>query len=592
MCGIFGINKKQDQNLINKIINDNNHRGPDQNGFYQNDNLTLIHNRLSILDIEQGCQPMYYKDLVIIYNGEIFNSISLRKNLEEKGYVFESNNSDTEVLLKLYHLKGKNMVLDLNGMFSFVIYDKKNNILFGAVDRFSIKPLYYSINQNLFTFSSEIKTLLSLSKTKLALSKKSVYDYFQLQYVPFENTIYEDIKKLKNSNYFIYDLNLNSLQINKYKKKNQNYLFKNYNEIVEVGKDCLNNSVRNWSQSDVPISCSLSGGLDSSLISAIFAKNSTKRIQTITVGFDGQDKSYDERYYASKISDFIDSDHLEVVVNPNQILNNMDKIFENLSEPYGGSLASWFVYNNMNDNKVIFTGTGADEIFGNYGKWKNFTLSDFFVKNFYNSFLNQKISDLKHFYGFMYKKIFYFKDLNRLFLNCEKENNLIYKINSLVESDNYNTKKIIQEIDFNLQLPWEFLYITDRLSMLNSIETRTPFLDDEMISFINSVPNKHMGQMLNSKKLLKDIASNFIPKEIINRKKKGFVLPKENWLKNDLKNKLDYFSSNEFIKKQNIFSQIEINNLIEKFYKSKNKTDLVEKIWTFFIFQFWYEKNF
>ena len=128
--------------------------------------------------------------------------------------------------------------------------------------------------------------------------------------------------------------------------------------------------------------------------------------------------------------------------------------------------------------------------------------------------------------------------------------------------------------------------------MLNSIETRTPFLDDEMISFINSVPNNHMGKITNSKKLLKDIANGFIPDEIINRKKKGFVLPKENWLKNDLNKKLDYFSSSDFIKKQEIFSENEIKKLVGKFYKSKNNISLVEKIWTFFIFQFWYEKNF
>lgn len=592
MCGIFGINKKENQNFINKIIKNNNHRGPDQNDFYQDDKLTLIHNRLSILDIEHGCQPMYFKDLVIIYNGEIFNSAQLRKNLQEKGYIFETNNSDTEVLLKLYHLKGKDMVLDLNGMFSFVIYDKKNNILFGAVDRFSIKPLYYNVCQNLFSFSSEIKPLLELDTVKVKLSKSSVYNYFQLQYVPFENTIYEKIKKLKNSNYFVYDLNLNSLKVSEYKKKNQTYLFKNYNEIIEVGKNCLNNSIKNWSQSDVPIACSLSGGLDSSLISSIFSKISSTKIKTFTVGFDDEDRKHDERYYASRVSKFLDSDHHEVVVNPNKILADMDSIFENLSEPYGGSLASWYVYNNLGENKVIFTGTGADEIFGNYGKWKNFTLSDFFVKNFYNNFINQNLSDLKYFYGFMYTKIFYHKDLKKLFLNYENEDNLIYKINSLIDSKGHNIKKIIQEIDLNLQLPWEFLYITDRLSMLNSIETRTPFLDDEMISFINSVPDKYMGKITNSKKLLKDIALDFIPSEIINRKKKGFVLPKENWLKNQLKKKLNYFSSTNFIKEQNIFSDIEIKNLVGQFYRSKNNNKLVEKIWTFFIFQFWYEKNF
>ena len=140
-----------------------------------------------------------------------------------------------------------------------------------------------------------------------------------------------------------------------------------------------------------------------------------------------------------------------------------------------GSLASWYVYNNLNKNKVIFTGTGADEVFGNYGKWKNFTLSDFFFKNFYNNFFNQNCLIIKYFYGFMYSKIFYNKDLKKLFLKYENNNKLIYKINSLIKSKNYKPKKIIQEIDFNLQLPWEFLYITDRLSMLNSIETKLLF---------------------------------------------------------------------------------------------------------------------
>lgn len=592
MCGIFGINKKETQLFINKVINENNHRGPDENNYFQNDILTLIHNRLSILDIEHGSQPMYFEDLVIIYNGEIFNSTFLRKKLEKKGYFFSTKNSDTEVILKLYHFKGKDMLLDLNGMFSFVIFDKKKNTLFGAVDRFSIKPLYYTNKKDLFSFSSEIKPLLNLKEINKTLSKKSIYNYFQLQYVPFEETIYEEIKKLKNSSFFIYDLKKKLLKIEEYKKEDKKYFFKDYNEVVEFGKNSLFNSVKNWSQSDVSISCSLSGGLDSSLISSIFAKNSIDKIKTVTVGFDGEDKKYDERYFASKMSDYIGSDHHEVIIDPNKILRDLDRIFENLSEPYGGSLASWYVYSNLGSDKVIFTGTGADEIFGNYGKWKCYTLSDFFIRNFYNNFARQKISNLKYFYGYLYQKIFYEKDLRKLFIDYKSDNNLIYNIHSLVLSKKFEPKKNIQEIDFNMQLPWEFLYITDRLSMINSVETRTPFLDDEMMSFISSVPNNLMGKLTNSKKLLKDISKGLIPDEIINRKKKGFVLPKENWLKNDLKNKLNYYSSKEFINNQNIFSENELKYLIENFYKYKNNNFLVEKIWTFFIFQFWYEKTF
>lgn len=591
MCGIFGVNNKENINFINKIITNHFHRGPDQNNFFQNDKVTLVHNRLSILDIDKGIQPMSYENLVIIYNGEIFNSRELKKNLENEGYIFETQNSDTEVLLKLYHFKKEKMLNDLNGMFSFVIYDKSEEIFFGAVDSFSIKPMYYSFKNNKFVFSSEIKSILDLNHISKNINHDSAINYFQLQYIPFEETIYTDIKKLSNSKYFIFELKKKKLQIFDYKRESCRYVFNNYRDIVNLGKKLLNQSVIDWSLSDVPVACSLSGGLDSSLISSIFANHSNKKIKTITVGFDNKDNLYDERYYAKKVSDFIKSDHQEVIVQESQVLNDLDIIFDNLLEPYGGSLASWYVYKNLKNEKVILTGTGADEIFGNYGKWKNYFLSDFFLKNFYDNFFKQNIKNSKFYYGYFYKKIYYEKEIYKLFIsNQTVAKNINFKINSLKRSNFYSPKKIIQEIDLNLQLPWEFLYITDRLSMLNSIEARTPFLDHKIIDFINSVPSKFMGNFLNSKKLLKDISKSIIPDEIINRKKRGFVLPKENWLKNELKTRLYKYSSKKFLDKQGIFNHSYINKLLKFFFK-KNNNILTEKIWTFFIFQLWYEKN-
>lgn len=593
MCGIFGINFKLDQNFINKLINIQNHRGPDSKNYYSNDKVTLIHNRLSIIDIEYGNQPMQYKDKILVYNGEIFNSPKLRVDLEKVGYTFDSKNSDTEVLLKLYDYKGVDMISELNGMFAFVIFDIKKNILFGAVDQFSIKPLYYSISKKKFAFSSEIKPLLSLDYVKKELSKKSIINYFQLQYIPFEDTIYKDINKIKNSNYFIYDLNNNKFTTKNYSKQNKKIEFNSYQEIINIGKKTLNDSIKRWSLSDVPITCSLSGGLDSSLIASLFSQNSEKKIDTITVGFEKDNNIHDERKYAKLVSKNIDSNHHEIIVNPDEILDDMNNIFENICEPYAGSLASWYVYKNIKNNKVIFTGTGADELFGNYGKWKNYLMSDFLLKNFFQMFSSQKIKNLKYFYGYFYEKIFYEKEINNLFLeNYYDENNINFLINSLVEPKNFDPKKNIQKIDFNLQLPWEFLYITDRLSMLNSIEARTPFLDNEMINYIENVPSRYLTKMMNSKKLLKDIAKGYIPQEIIDRKKRGFVIPKENWLKNSLSKSLKYFSSKEFIHKQEIFSQSYVNNMIDSFFKNRNTQNHIEKVWTFFIFQFWYEKQY
>ena len=592
MCGIFGINQSKDHNFIKKFIELQNHRGPDSKNFYLNNKVTLIHNRLSILDLQYGDQPMIYNGKVIVYNGEIFNSPTIRKNLEKIGYSFKTKNSDTEVLLKLYDYKGAEMLNELNGMFAFVIYDIKKNILFGAVDQFSNKPLYYSLAGDNFAFSSEIKPLLKLKQIDNELCFNSINKYFQLQYIPFGDTIYKNINKLNNSNYFEYNLNSKKIDIQKYSKKIHKVEFNSYKDIIIAGRNALEQSVKNWSLSDVPIIFSLSGGLDSSLISSIYSNISKKRIETVTVGFDDVNKDQDERSFAKIISKNINSLHHEIVINSNNFLKDMDVIFENLCEPYAGSLASWYVYKNLSNKKVIFTGTGADELFGNYGKWKNYLLSDFFIKNIHKNLFSQNLKNIKHFYGYMYKKIFYENELNKLILkNQNYSNDLNLIIHSLVQNKKFDPKKNIQEIDFNLQLPWEFLYITDRLSMLNSIEARTPFLDDEMINYIKNVPSEYLSKMTNSKILLKDIARKYIPDEIINRKKKGFVLPKETWLKKELKNQLIYFASKEFLSKQEIFSYSYLDNLLKKFFSSNKNINLTEKTWTFFIFQFWYEKN-
>ena len=592
MCGIFGLNQSKDQNFIKKFVELQNHRGPDAKNYYLNNEVTLIHNRLSILDLQYGDQPMIYNDKVIVYNGEIFNSPTIRNNLEKIGYSFKTKNSDTEVLLKLYDYKGAEMLNELNGMFAFVIYDIKKNILFGAVDQFSNKPLYYSLSGNNFAFSSEIKPLLRLENTDNKLSFNSIIKYFQLQYIPFGDTIYKNIKKLNNSNYFEYNLKSKKIDIQKYSKKINKVEFNSYKDVIIAGREALEQSVKNWSLSDVPIIFSLSGGLDSSLISSIYSNTSKTRIETITVGFDDVNKDQDERNFAKIISKNINSYHHEIVINSNNFLKDMDLIFENLCEPYAGSLASWYVYKNLSNKKVIFTGTGADELFGNYGKWKNYLLSDFFIKNIFQNLFNQNLRNIKHFYGYMYKKIFYENELNKLILkNHNYSNDLNLIIHSLVQNKKFDPKKNIQEIDFNLQLPWEFLYITDRLSMLNSIEARTPFLDDQMINYIKNVPSKYLTKMTNSKILLKDIARKYIPDEIINRKKKGFVLPKESWLKKELRNQLIYFASKEFLSKQEIFSYSYLDNLLKKFFSSNKNINLTEKTWTFFIFQFWYEKN-
>ena len=596
MCGILGFIKKDSYKDLKRLTSLQKHRGPDGSGAFQDENISLIHNRLSIIDIEGGSQPMNDGNNIIIYNGEIFNAPYLRLKLEKKGMKFKTANSDTEVLLKLYKYKGYKMLEDLNGMFSFVIYDKTKNILFGAIDKFSIKPMYYFNKKNNFIFASELKTILSFKDVSKEISLKNLNYYFNLQYSPFNNTMYEDIKKLENSTYFIFDLNNKDFIIRKYEYRPQslNKNINNYKEAVEITKSYVEDSVKRWMLSDVNVSCSLSGGLDSSMIASIYNQYSSKKINTITVGFKSQNSLFDERDYAKKVSKFLNTDHSEVIINPDNILDEMDEIFNNLAEPYAGSLASWYVYKNLKQDKVIFTGTGADELFGNYGKWKQYGLSEVFFGHLIDSIKKQNLKEIKkNYYGYLYKKIFYQKELQEIF-NEEYyiDKDISEDIQNLVHfSKKKHPKKIIQEIDLNLQLPGEFLYITDRLSMMNSIEARTPFLDLELHSHINNLNSKYYGGFLNSKKLLKDVAKGQIPDEIINKKKKSFVLPKRIWLKSNLLNLLKFYSSEQFIKSQGIFRYKKIESLV-KIFLSRNDDLLTERIWTFFIFQFWYEKNY
>ena len=207
------------------------------------------------------------------------------------------------------------------------------------------------------------QTSTKVENTDNKLSFNSIIKYFQLQYIPFGDTIYKNIKKLNNSNYFEYNLKSKKIDIQKYSKKINKVEFNSYKDVIIAGREALEQSVKNWSLSDVPIIFSLSGGLDSSLISSIYSNTSKTRIETITVGFDDVNKDQDERNFAKIISKNINSYHHEIVINSNNFLKDMDLIFENLCEPYAGSLASWYVYKNLSNKKVIFTGTGADELF-------------------------------------------------------------------------------------------------------------------------------------------------------------------------------------------------------------------------------------
>lgn len=600
MCGLVCYVNSDRSNLLENFKKNLNHRGPDQSGEY-NDQINSVyfsHNRLKILDLETGEQPMcdQEKNIIISYNGEIFNHREIRKELMNRGCKFQSRDSDTETILNLYKVYGVEGFKKLNGMFAFVIYDKLQKYLVAVRDQFGIKPLYYVKYQNEIYFFSEIRAVLGTNILRNKnIDLNSLNYYFNLQYIPSTKTIYEDIKKVNQGEYCIYDLSKNELNFKKYYSLNliNKNISTNKKEILENLNYKIENAIKSWTQSDVPISLSLSGGLDSSII-ALLLKKLNINYNSYTLTFDnGLEKNYDLEN-SKLITKICESNHKIINIDSRNLFNDLDDICKNLSEPYAGSLASWYIYKNIRNEKVVLTGTGADELFGNYGKWLNYEFSYKTLRKFFNKqkfFDKKNISLFGNFPG-NYDYIFSAHQLNSLLKNKEKNffdaEELLINLRNQFEGD--NIKDLVKYLDFNTQLPDEFLYVTDRFSMSFSIEARTPFLDRELVEYIFSLPSKFNGKFYNSKNLLKETFSEILPKEIINSPKQGFTLPINIWLKKELLDQLKYFSSKDIISKQNIFNYQYINNLINYFIKNDFSTEDIttKQVWTFFIFQKWY----
>jgi asparagine synthase (glutamine-hydrolysing) len=602
MCGIVGYTGPATSDIFLKQMNSlQYHRGPDDEGYFrcEKNNVHLAMRRLSIIDLENGKQPMQINngDLVIIFNGEIFNAPSLRVELENEGIIFETKNSDTEVLIRLYAKEGIKMLEKLNGMFAFSIYDKKRNQIYCVRDHFGIKPLYYSVENSRLSFASELKSLSILPWITKAFDYHSIYHFFSFQYVPSPDTIYSKVKKLAPAHYIRWNLKDNSYDVNKYwTPEFNNRKFSNLNEASDYNNDELKKAVSRWTLSDVPIACSLSGGIDSSSISAIVAMQQNKKIKTFTLGF-SDSSEIDERDTALKLSEMYQTDHSEIVISPKDLLRDLDKMLVSLGEPYAGGLPSWFVFKEMSKVvKVGMTGTGADELFGNYGKWypyeKPYYKSKSFLKYLFKN--SGSLKELKNNERGCYYHPLYFTDRRKKnkffsFEFLESIQNSSEKFIEFKFDNNLNVRDAITKLDLNFQLSDEFLYMTDSFSMAHSIEMRTPFLDIELVKSILSIPSKLRTYFNDPKKLLKLSVKEILPEELLQSPKRGFILPMDKWLKNDLREELIRFSETSYLKNQKIFDINLQKNFIKPFLD--NRTSNTDQVWTWWLFQRWYQVN-
>lgn len=603
MCGFVGFvdKEKNKQKIIKDMANMIKHRGPDSDGYFCDENVALGFRRLSIIDLNNGSQPIYNEDntKVIVFNGEIYNYEELKTELLKCGHVFKTE-TDTEVLLHGYEEYREELLPKLRGMFAFVIYDTNSKELFAARDFYGIKPFYYYKNDDELLFSSEIKSFLAHPNFKKELNLEMLESYLTFQYSVGEDTFFKNVYKLRPGHYLKYKDG--SLEIKKYYElKFDEDNTKTVEEWEKGIKEHLDDSIKAHKISDVEVGSFLSSGVDSSLIATL--SNVDK---TFTVGF--ENKQYSEIDYAKDLSQKINTKNINKIITKKEYFDKISDIMYYMDEPLAdpSCIALYFVANIASQNvKVALSGEGADEIFGGYNiyaepyTWAWYYKIPYPIRKLIGScasifkhkrginFLirrGQKLEDRYVGNAFIFnnkevKKILSYKPYKKGYQEFTKE-----YYDKVKDKDDV-TK--MQYIDFNFWLIGDILLKADKMSMANSLEVRVPYLDRIVIDYARHIPTKYKVDKNTTKKCFRRVASEVLEDKVSSKKKLGFPVPIRNWIKeDDIYNKI----KSRFLEASEFFNTKEIVKLLDD--HRNNKYDNSRKIWTIYIFLIWYDRYF
>ncbi len=635
MCGFIGTVNQTIPNFTS-FVKQLSHRGPDEQGVYEDKKIQLGFRRLSIIDLKNGTQPIFSKNkrYALIFNGEIYNYKYLKKILESKGIKFTTK-SDTEVLLESLIFWGNDCLTKINGMFAFALYDFKKEELTMARDRFGIKPLYFSITNNNrgIVYSSEIKTLIKSNVVEKDINLDAISSYLSFRYPYGVGNFFDKIRKVEPGEVLVFKNG--NIEKKKYWKipliQETNNSIKE-KILLEELENILNSVVKDHLESDVSIGSLLSGGLDSSLITSMMNKYQ-KNFNTYSASFDNE--GYDENNYAKMVSNSIGSNHTNILLDSKNYFESLDKIIDHkflpLYIPHEVALFDLFK-NIKSSNKVVISGEGADEMFGGYGRvqgagfdykkiqYFNLLGKFFGKKNVYkffnaeNIFTKKKLSRKDHFY-----KVYNWFTMNQKEkilskqtfdkINRDKKSEIFWH-NEFDEIDSMdeNNKFIYLFQKFHLQCLLDRL---DLMSMAHSVEARVPFCDHRIITFLSKIPYNykikwkskfakinaifslsdiHSERLNESKFILRKISTKYIPNEITYRNKLGFPVPLDAWLSNEKDKKfIKEILLDDQTKKRGIFNIKEIENLIN------NKENLSydfwgKKIWMLLNLEIWLRK--
>ena len=589
MCGILGIIDPNNKNRydISELNRIQIHRGPDESGVFNNNTigLSMAMTRLSIVDVNEAHQPYLSKDgYIVIFNGEIFNCASLFKEINQLQST-KLNGYEVEIIYFLYKKYGESFLNKLNGMFSLSIYDPKLNSIFIARDRFGIKPLHYYNKGGVFCFSSEIGPLKKSLNGDIAIDSNSVANYFRLGYVSNPNTIYSEIKNLSPGHLIKYSLSDKKFEVKKW--WNQQHTI-NYdlskNDWYEKINAQLSKSLNLWATSDVPISYSLSGGLDSSALVALASINSNKRIKTYSLGFEGKgEEAWNEIENAREVSKKYDTDHTEIILKPEDLADSLEDMVLHLEQPYAGGLPSWPLFKEMaKDYKVAIIGSGGDEIFGNYNRAR------FFSKLHQDRSMRSLDINL-------------FEDSiqNAFYLMKEQQVNLVLKNNkSDIASNlfnlfngykNNNVDDLVAQLSFDSQLVDEFLMMTDRFSMAHSLEVRTPYLDHDLVNLLFSMPINYRVDTDIYKIALRKSIGHLLPQCILSTKKNGFKIPLSLWMRGHLRDQVEDLIGESALSNSGYIRKDFYHMYVKPMLNGDNNH--ISIIWSVFMFQMWLKKS-
>lgn len=607
MCGFVGFTNEIDDASITleKMMDRIRHRGPDSDGKYIDEKAAMGFRRLSIIDLsEKGSQPIFNEDrsVVITFNGEIYNYRDLKAQLLDKGHSFYTN-TDTEVIVHGYEEWGEDVLNKLRGMFAFVIFDKKNDLLFGARDFFGIKPLYYAKMGATFMWGSEIKSFLEHPHFDKQLNETALENYLTFQYSPTAETFFKNVYKLPAAHCFTYKngrLDVKRYWEIKFNDDNGPELEDWVNSITDVFKD----SVAAHKIADVEVGSFLSSGVDSSYVAAVADVD-----KTFTVGF-GEDEKYNEIGYAKEFSKYIGKENTSKVISPEEYWGNFPKIQYHMDEPLAdpAAVALFFVCQLAATKvKVVLSGEGADEIFGGYNIYHN--PDDMASYNRIPRPIRRTIGAVaehlphKHGINFLIRGS---KDLEERFIGnaymfSEKERKELLKIKTDAPAAMEITKPFydkvkgkdevtkMQYLDLHLWMTGDILLKADKMSMAHSLELRVPFLDKEVMHLAERIPKRYRVTKENTKYAMRIAALRACPPQTANKKKLGFPVPIRVWLKED--------------KYYNTVKEAFTGSAAEKYFNTEKLIRLLDqhrageydnsrKIWTVYSFLVWYSVYF